>query len=88
MLLHHYCCCCCTQVWAAEGLLYYLEPESVAPTLKVGPRRSGGGGGVCDFAKWFMEGIRCIMLGSNVHVSLLHLEPVSVAPMLKVGVKE
>jgi hypothetical protein len=24
------------QVWAAEGLLYYLEPSTVAPMLKVG----------------------------------------------------
>jgi hypothetical protein len=36
-LLHH-CCCCYMQVWAAEGLLYYLEPDSVAPMLKVGVR--------------------------------------------------
>jgi hypothetical protein len=34
------CCCCWPQVWAAEGLLYYLEPDSVAAMLKVGSRRS------------------------------------------------
>jgi hypothetical protein len=36
-------CACCVQVWAAEGLLYYLEPNSVGPMLKVGWPAAGNG---------------------------------------------